>query len=742
MADITSCVQCGAANPAGQQFCGMCGADLALTCPRCAAPAPAGARFCGACGSALDQLFAAPAAPTPPPLAERRLATVLFADLSGFTALSEHTDHEEVRALVDRCSALLGEIVDRFGGDLDKIIGDAVLAVWGAPVAYEDHAERAVRAALEMQKSAETHHEELGGLPLRIGVNTGELMFAPVGPEGRREQTVLGDVVNTASRLQTSAPRGGILVGEETWRATRRSIRYEVVAPFVVKGKDEPLDAWLAVEPLGATPAERPLSSVPMVGRERELEVLATAWDRVVQDQRSHFVVVLGAAGIGKSRLIREFRARVEPRGARTLRGRSLPYGESTGYGAFAEVVRQAAGIFETDRTEDAREKLAARTRSLPGADADSTTEALAVMTGLGPGELENRSILFDAARRFVEALGREEPTVLGFEDLHWAETTLLDLVEYLAARVSEVPVLLVASARPELFDTRPSLGGGLTSYTALPLDALNDAAAEELTRGLLPQHTVAPAVLERLNDVAGGNPLFIEELAASITEGTTDPTLVLPTSVVSIISARLDALPPRERRLLLDASVIGRTFWRGMLEELDPTPGLDDALSSLEAREYIRRQLVSEIEGDEAYSFRHMSIREVAYNTLPRAERRERHAAVARFGEERFGDRPGALAVVMAHHWQEAGDSDRAIEYLLAAAEQADQAWAKREAVSLYTAAIKLLPDADPRKRSIKLRRATATQAIAHIEFGDVPAPSNAPDEPLTQVGKSAGET
>ncbi len=582
---------------------------------------------------------------------------------------------------------------------------------------------------------------EFSGLPLRIGVNTGELMFAPVGPENRREQTVLGDVVNTASRLQTSAPRGGILVGEETWRATRRSIRYEVVEPFVVKGKEEPIDAWLAIEPMGAAPAERPLSSVPMVGRERELELLATAWARVADDQRSHFIVVLGAAGIGKSRLLREFRARVEPTGARFLRGRSLSYGESTGYGAFAEIVRQVAGIFETDRAEDAREKLAARTRSLVGADADATTEALAVMTGLGPGELENRSILFDAARRFVEALGREQPSVVGFEDLHWAEPSLLDLVEHLAGRVHDVPVLLVASARPELFDTRPSLGGGLTSYTTLPLDALSESAAEELTRGLLQQHTIAPAVLERLNDVAGGNPLFIEELAASIAEGTTDPTLVLPTSVVAIISARLDALPARERRLLLDASVIGRTFWRSMLADLDPTPGLDEALSSLETREYIRRQPVSEIEGDEAYSFRHGSIREVAYNTLARAERRERHAAVARFGEQRFGDRPGALAVVMAHHWQEAGDPDRAIEYVIAAAEQADQAWAKREAVSLYTAAIKLLPDSDPRKRSLKLRRATANQAIAHIEFGDVPAPANAP-EPLTQVGKSAGET
>ncbi|HEY6428301.1 MAG TPA: AAA family ATPase, partial [Acidimicrobiales bacterium] len=507
-------------------------------------------------------------------------------------------------------------------------------------------------------------------------------------------------------------------------------------------GKEEPLDAWLAIEAVGSTPAERPLSSVPMVGREHELAVLTTAWDRVVQDRLSHIVVVLGVAGIGKSRLCKEFRVRVESEGGRVFRGRSLSYGDHTGDGAFAELVRQAAGIFETDSASDAHAKLALRTRSLPGLDAENSTAALAVIAELGPGELENRTVLFDAARRFIEALGREQPTVLGFEDLHWAEATLLDLIGYLAAEVHDEPVLLLASARPELFETRPSLGGGLPSYTALRLDALNEAAAGQLARELFQDRTVAPAVLERIGDVAGGNPLFIEELATSVAEGTTDPTLVLPTSVVSIISARLDALPAREQRVLLDASVIGRTFWRGLLAQLDPSPGLDDALSSLERREFIRRQPVSEIEGDDAYSFRHTSIREVAYNRLPKTGRRERHAAVASFGEEHFEGRPGPVAVVMAHHWREAGDRDSAIKYLLVAAEQADDAWAKQEAVALYSEVISLLDDDDPRRRSVNLRRAVAYQAMEHIAFGDVPAPTNAPDGLSTQAGKSAGET
>jgi predicted ATPase len=532
-----------------------------------------------------------------------------------------------------------------------------------------------------------------------------------------------------------------VLVGEETWRATRRSVLYEAVPPFTVKGKEEPLDAWLAIEPRDATPSERPLSSVPMVGRDRELGVLTAAWERVVADRRSHFTVVLGAPGIGKSRLCRELRARVEAEGARVLHGRSLSYGESTGYGSFAEMVRQAVGALETDRPPDALSQIEARVRSLHGVDAEGVIGALAVITGLG-GSVENRQTLFDATRQFVEALGRERPLVLGFEDLHWAEPTLLDLLEYLAARVRDVPVLFLASARPELFDARPTLGGGLSSYAVLPLSALGDAAAEELTRELLQQHAVAPALLERIGDVAGGNPLFIEELASSVMEGTTDPTAHLPTSVVSIISARLDGLPARERRVLMDASVIGRVFWPSMLEALDPSPGLDDALADLNDREFIRREHDSDMGTDMAYSFRHGSIREVAYNMLPRAERKTRHAAVAQLGEERVGDHPGSLAVVLAHHWKEAGDPERAIEHLMAAAEQADQAWAKQEAVSVYSEVLDLLPEGDQRQRTVKLRRAVAETAISHIRFGDVAVSQELLEGLRGQAGKSAGET
>lgn len=733
MPDTVACDNCGHANPLGQRFCSMCGSPLSVACPRCGTPAAPDSRFCGSCGAELHAAAAdAGTATAAAPREERRVATVVFADLSGFTSMSTNTDPEEVRALVDRCMSLLTEIIERFGGTVDKYIGDAVLALWGVPIACEDHAERAVRAALEMQRCALEHTTEFGGLTLRIGVNTGELMFAPVGPEHQRQQTVIGDVVNIASRLQTSAPRSAILVGEETWRATRRAIRYEQVEPFTVKGRDAPLDGWLALEALAAAPGERPLSDVPMVGRERELDVLTQAWERVVGERRPHTLVVFGPPGIGKSRLCIEFRSLVEAAGVPVFKGRSLPYGESTAYGAFAELVKEIAEIFDTDDESDARAKLERRLESLPwSGDANAGAAALSMITGLGYGAPDNRAVLFDAAQRFVEALGAEQPVVIGFEDLHWADRTLLDLVEHLATRVRNVPVLILATARPELFDARPGFGGGLPAYTALTLDALTASAADELTRELLLGQAVAPRILERIGEAAGGNPLFIEELSTSVAEGTIDPTRVLPGSVVSIIAARFDALPERERRLLFDASVIGRTFWRSLLEMLEPQADVLDALDQLETREFIRRDRMSLLEGDDAYSFRHLSLREVAYNTLPKSERRARHAAVAELLETSYPSSSAALAPMLGYHWREAGDATRAIEYFSRAAEQADQAWAKHEAVEFYTQVVDLLPADDPQVRRIKLRRAVAMQAIAHIQFGDVAAPATAVERP-----------
>ncbi|MHB8463305.1 MAG: ATP-binding protein [Acidimicrobiales bacterium] len=726
-----TCGRCGLTSGDGNRFCGSCGAPLSRSCPVCGEANPAEYVFCGSCGGRL----AAAAPPTPAAAEERRWVTVLFVDLSGYTALAERTDPEEVRALVDRCTATLGTAVERFGGWVDNVVGDALLAVFGAPVAHEDDAERAVRAALEMQRGVSDHPDHFGGLPIRIGINTGEVMFAPVGPDAHRHQTVTGDIVNTAARLQTAAAPGGILVGEQTWRATRAVVTYEDVGSLTLKNKAEPVPAWLALR-VASSPVERAVSAVPMVGRDAELDVLLGTWRRVVGDARPHLITVLGPAGIGKSRLCQELRLAVESDGGRVLRGRSLPYGESTGYGAFAQLVKDAAGIFESDAGPHARHKLAALcAHLLPLAEAETVASHLSVVVGLGePGLLTDRDVLFFSARRFVEALGREQPTVLGFEDSHCAEPSLLDLIEFLAARVRDVPVLIVNSARPELFDRRPGWGGGLPAYTALAVDVLSDADAEALALHHLPPSEDSDGVAERLREAAGGNPLFIEELAASLTEGATDAARALPSSVKAIIASRLDALPPIERRVLLDASVVGKTFWRGLLIQLGTADHLDEALDSLERRGLIRHERVSRIEGDVELSFKHLLTREVAYAILPRTSRRAAHEAVARFAEETFGERLGDLAAIVGHHWREAGEPERAIEYFLAAAEQAGRGWARAEAANLYRQVLNLLPDDDPRRPGIRVKWGVAYQAASHVAWGDI-------DALRGQIGKSAGE-
>jgi class 3 adenylate cyclase len=627
-------------------------------------------------------------------------------------------DPEDVRALVDASMARMGSVVDRFGGSVDKVIGDELMAVFGARVAHEDDSERAVRAALDMHRLAAEHAEEFGALRLRIGVNTGEVLFAPVGPGGARSFTVMGDAVNTASRLCQAAGAGQTLVGEETYRASRRSVTYSAVEPLRVKGKEVPLAAWQAIG-AAAAPVERAVSAVPMVGRGHELRTLENIWEQVTAERRPHLVTVLGPPGIGKTRLVGEFIARAESGGGRALRGRALPYGETAGYGAFAQQVKEAAGIFETDSAPEAGAKLVRRTAALlPPEEAESVAARLAVLVGLGAeAGGSDKGPLFSSARRFVEGAASERPTVLVFEDIHWADPSLFELVEFLASRCREVPALLLGSARPELLERRPVWGGGLPSSTVLELHPLTASDSRDLVGSLL--STVAGPVTERVVETAGGNPLFLEELAASVAEGATEMSAPLPTSVRAIIAARLDALPAAEREVVLDASVVGKVFWQGALERLGTDGHLHGVLDSLEARDLIRVEPRSQLLGDREFSFKHMLIREVAYATLPHAARRTRHAIVARFVEEAAGDRLGESASLLAHHWREAGDHGQALRFLLLAAEHASRAWAKSEAVTLFTQALELIPGEDrARRASVLLRRATTL-----LENGEFPA-------------------
>ena len=680
------------------------------TCPSCGREAPGDAAFCPACGVALTAGRARE---------ERKLISVLFVDLVGFTSQSDRADPEEVRDLLQGFHARSKREIERFGGTVEKFIGDAVMAVFGAPVAHGDDAERAVRAGLRVVHAIDEMNRERPDRPLQVraAVNTGDAIVALGSRPEAGEALAMGDVVNTASRLQSSAPSGGLVVGEETYRATRNVIRYRELEPVAAKGKRDLVEAWLALEPIGA-PAERPATTAPLVGRSRELAMLDSIWERAAAELRPHLVTIVGPTGIGKSRMAAEIVSRIEATGARSVRGRCLPYGQ-TGYRAFTEQVRQAAGIFESDSSEEAKAKLETRVRDLIGSDeADEITRLLGTLIGLGSGEepAEEPVQLFFAARRFVEQVAHEQPTVFVFEDIHWADPAQLDLLEYLASHVRDAPATLLALARSELLEVRPGWGSGVLGATTIPLEALSPVDSASIASYLLSGGGDLSSV-ERLVEVAEGNPLFIEELAASLLDR--GPSDELPTTVRAAIASRIDALPADARATLLAASVVGKHFWPGVLHSFGDVAGVDEALDALESRDLIRREPSSQVQGEAEFSFKHILIREVAYSTLPRADRKARHAAVARYIEDVAGDRSRNLAWVLAHHWSEAGEPERSLPHLITAAELADEQLAFHHAVELYGTALGLLADDDPRRTDLTVRRAIAFSRLSHA-LGD----------------------
>ncbi|HXG77361.1 MAG TPA: AAA family ATPase [Gaiellaceae bacterium] len=682
------------------------------TCPRCGQENPSGARFCNACGGTL----ASPAEASE----ERRLVSVLFVDLVGFTSRAETLDPEDVRDFLTPYYERVRAELQRFGGLVEKFVGDAVVGVFGAPTAYGDDPERAVRAALAVRDWAEENE-----LEVRIAVNTGEAIVDLAAQLERGEAMVAGDVVNTAARLQTAAPVGAVLVGAETYTSTRGAIEYRPAQPVRAKGKTAPVQAWLALRPVTGA-GERPVLPVPMIGRERELDALTGIWERVVEEGRAHLVTVFGPAGVGKSRLALEFCQLVAARGGRVVRGRSTPYGTSSPYGAFGQQVKQVATIFDSDDPAEAQAKLVAGVAELAGpAAAEEHAPHLATLLGLATeDDVADRETLFFSARVFVESLALDTPTLLLYEDIHWGDGGLLDLLEAFGTRVRDVPVLFLTLARPELLTERPGWGGGLPAYTALPLEPLPEGPSRELAERLLARFQAPGTRLQDLVRSAEGNPLFIEELAASLAEGAgATASGELPTSIRTIVAARLDALPPEERSVLVDASVVGRIFWRGALARMAERSNLASLLGSLEERDLVRREAVSRIKGDQQFAFKHALIHEVAYLRLPRSARRARHAAVAAYLEETTRDMRQS-AEALAHHWREAGEPERAVDCLLVAAEKAGRGWAKDHALALYSAALELLPEGDPRRREVRLRQVVTAQAFAHLVQEDVERP------------------
>jgi class 3 adenylate cyclase len=670
-------------------------------CAVCGQENPPIAQFCLTCGRPL-------AGGKPASREERRIVTVIFVDLVGFTSRAETLDPEDVRAILAPYHDRVRDEIESFGGVVEKFIGDAVVGVFGAPTAYGDDPERAVRAALSVRAAL--------GTQVRIAVNTGEALVTIGARPERGEAMVAGDVINTAARLQSAAPAGGVLVGAETYRCTNGLVDYAVAEPVLAKGKELPVEVWLAERV--ASGDGRPGSE--LVGRVGELAMLKGIWERAAAGT-PHLVTVLGPPGVGKSRLASEFRRIVTAGGGRTVRGRCLPYRESSAYGAFATQVKQFAGIFENDEPDVVLAKLRAESERLAAPDPEVVAGHLAIILGIDPHIVaEDREALFFSVRCFIEAAAAEQATVLVFEDIHWADRGLLDLIERLVGRMHGLPVLLLTLARPELLDNRPGWGGGLAGYISMPLQPLVGVEAQALAfnvlRGIEESERQRRATM--FAEMAEGNPLFIEQLAATVAERPAGTAEALPTTIRGIVAARLDALPPGERSVLLSAAVMGKVFWRGPVERVaEDAATLGDTLAALERRDLIRREAVSAIAGEEQYSFRHMLIRDAAYDMLPRMRRQELHADLARYLEQE-APTAGEAITQMARHWREAGEGDRAVRYFLAAAEEAERGWAMERALLLYKEALDLVAEDDAEtRRDIRRRLALVYQMHFHLD-------------------------
>jgi class 3 adenylate cyclase/tetratricopeptide (TPR) repeat protein len=597
---------------------------------------------------------------------ERKVVSVLFVDLVGFTARSDRADPEDVRARLRPYHSRLKRETERFGGTLEKFVGDAVVAVFGAPFAHEDDAERAVRAGLRVLEAIDDLNQATPSLELavRAAVDTGAAVVAINARPEHGEGIVTGDVVNTASRLQQAAPGGALIVGETTYRATRAAIEYTELAAVSVKGKAAPLPVWRAVGARARIGLDLESGVVPFVGRKHELALLRQTFERTLRESRLQLVTIVGEPGAGKTRLVAEFGRWVDDRpelvGWRL--GRCLPYGDGITFWALGEIVKAHTGILESDSPDEAERKLAAvLSGAAPGERAWLLSRVLPLVGG--ESSAAGRSESFAAWRAFLEAAAEQAPLVVVVEDLHWADAALVEFLEHLVDWSTEVPLLILCTARPELFERHHSWGSGKRNSTTLSLPPLSE---EEMTRlvALLLSRSVLPAgthavLLER----AGGNPLYAEEFARMVSDRDSVGEIEVPETIHSLIAARIDTLPAEQKAILQDASVLGKIFWSGGLAAVADR-ALDDVaegLQPLARRELIRRARASSIEGDVEYSFSHVLVRDVAYAQIPRAQRARKHRAAAGWIEQVAGERLADHAELLGHHYAEALELARA---------------------------------------------------------------------------------
>ena len=560
---------------------------------------------------------------------ERKVVTVLFCDLVGFTAASEAADPEDVRSRIRPYHARLRQEIERYGGTVEKFIGDAVMAVFGAPVAHEDDVERAVRAGLRILESIEELNEQDPALSLqvRIGINTGEAVVALGARPAEGEGIVTGDVVNTASRLQGTAPVNGIAVSEQTHLATERIFDYEALEPVSVKGKAEPLAIWRPLQARARFGSDLTRAhATPLFGRELEKPLLIGTFERSAQQRSCQLVTVVGEPGVGKSRLCAELFHYLEDRPGlvRWRQGRCLPYGKGIAFWALGEIVKAECGIFESDSPEQAAAKLE---QALPadGPDLAWLKSRLQPLVGAG-GEPASQEESFTAWRRCLESWAEGRETILVFEDLHWADEALVAFLEHLADWSQGVPLLLLCTARPELFERHPTFGAKARNAQRINLAPLTEEETARLIASLLEQ-AVLPAETQRmLLERAGGNPLYAEEFVRLLVdrEQLTGAGEEMPDSVQALIAARLDTLSAERKSLLQDAAVLGKVFWAGALAEMGGRKAqeVEQALHVLSRKELVRPARTSSMEGEAEYGFWHLLVRDVCYAQIPRAAR------------------------------------------------------------------------------------------------------------------------
>ena len=668
---MITCAQCGVENAAGRKFCGGCGAPLALVCSTCGAANEPGMRFCGECGSALAEDATAPSAPAK--AAERRLVSVLFGDLVGFTPLSESRDPEEVRELLSRYFDTCRRLIGIYGGTVEKFIGDAVMAVWGTPTAQEDDAERAVRTALDLVTAVAALGDEVGApdLALRAGVLTGE---AAVNLAAEGEGMVAGDLVNTAARVQAAAEAGTVLVGDATRRATAAAIAYEPAGEHELKGKTEPLSLFRALRVTAVRGGARVAAELepPFVGRARELRLVKEHFHGSAEEHKAHLVSVVGIAGIGKSRLAWEFEKYLDGPVDEVLwhRGRCLAYGDGVAYWALAEMVRMRALIAEEDAPEEALAKLRTMLEERIGDAAERSwlEPRLAHLLGLAEHASGDRQDLFSAWRLFFERLSERSPVVLVFEDLQWADSALLDFVEHLLEWSRDHPLFVLALARPELAERRGGFGTAGRNTTTLSLEPLAPAAMEELLEGFVPglPDDLRARILER----AEGVPLYaVETVRMLLDRGLLErdgdayrPTgpieaLEVPETLHALVAARLDGLAPEERRVLQDAAVLGKSFTKAGLAAVAGSSEreLEPILGSLVRKEVLSLQADPRSPERGQYAFLQDLLRQIAYDTLAKVDRKVRHLGAAAYLEATAAGTEQELVEVIAAHYVDA---------------------------------------------------------------------------------------